>query len=730
MKQTNNNLIIISTRLPVTVEKKNGKLHYNKSSGGLATGLSSLPSGKTTWLGWPGISKEELTSNEISEATAKLKEMGCVPVFLNNKQIDNFYSGYCNSTLWPLFHYFVQRANYKSSYWTAYQSVNKLFTQATIKLADTNSNIWVHDYQLMLMPSMLRKSLKTNKIGFFMHTPFPSYEIFRLLPERESVLSGLLGANLIGFHTYDYVRHFLSSVLRILGLENSLGRIHLEDGTTVQTDAFPIGVDYKKFEQAGNNRLAKSTVKKLTKKSAGKKVILSVDRADYSKGIPERLDAYELFLKQNPEYHEKLNYIILAVPSREDIDEYQKLVTEIEQKINHINGRYGSLQWQPISYINQSVSFKELTSLYRVADIMLVTPLRDGMNLVAKEYIASTGKKSGVLILSELAGAATELLEAIQINPNDSKMVADSIKAALVMSPKEQKIRLSKMQNRVKRYSIETWASDFINKLDQTSNKKSSSKMPELSRQNMIKDYSQASQRLLLLDYDGTLKDFVATPDEKLARPDEQLLKTLEKLASNSKNRVVIISGRPKKILNKWFKSKNIELVAEHGAWHRNKSKWSQITSAKQNWKKPAIKILESFADRTPSALIEEKDFALVWHYREVLPELAYVREQELKNELKQLTADNHIGIFEGNKILEIKPTNLQKGVVVQKYLRESDWDFIVAIGDDYTDEDMFNVLSEPAYTINVGSGATEAGYQVKSVKDVRDLLKDMAKLS
>lgn len=714
----------------MTVEKKNGKLHYNKSSGGLATGLSSLPSGKTTWLGWPGISKEELTSNEISEATAKLKEMGCVPVFLNNKQIDNFYSGYCNSTLWPLFHYFVQRANYKSSYWTAYQSVNKLFTQATIKLADTNSNIWVHDYQLMLMPSMLRKSLKTNKIGFFMHTPFPSYEIFRLLPERESVLSGLLGANLIGFHTYDYVRHFLSSVLRILGLENSLGRIHLEDGTTVQTDAFPIGVDYKKFEQAGNNRLAKSTVKKLTKKSAGKKVILSVDRADYSKGIPERLDAYELFLKQNPEYHEKLNYIILAVPSREDIDEYQKLVTEIEQKINHINGRYGSLQWQPISYINQSVSFKELTSLYRVADIMLVTPLRDGMNLVAKEYIASTGKKSGVLILSELAGAATELLEAIQINPNDSKMVADSIKAALVMSPKEQKIRLSKMQNRVKRYSIETWASDFINKLDQTSNKKSSSKMPELSRQNMIKDYSQASQRLLLLDYDGTLKDFVATPDEKLARPDEQLLKTLEKLASNSKNRVVIISGRPKKILNKWFKSKNIELVAEHGAWHRNKSKWSQITSAKQNWKKPAIKILESFADRTPSALIEEKDFALVWHYREVLPELAYVREQELKNELKQLTADNHIGIFEGNKILEIKPTNLQKGVVVQKYLRESDWDFIVAIGDDYTDEDMFNVLSEPAYTINVGSGATEAGYQVKSVKDVRDLLKDMAKLS
>ena len=728
MKQTNDSLIIISTRLPVTVEKKNGKLHYNKSSGGLATGLSSLSSGRTNWLGWPGISKEELTSSEISEATAKLKEMGCVPVFLNNKQIDNFYSGYCNSTLWPLFHYFVQRANYKSSYWTAYQSVNKLFTQATIKLADANSNIWVHDYQLMLMPTMLRKSLKTNKIGFFMHTPFPSYEIFRLLPERESVLRGLLGANLIGFHTYDYVRHFLSSVLRILGLENSLGRIHLEDGTTVQTDAFPIGIDYKKFEQAGNNRLAKSTVKKLTKKAAGKKVILSVDRADYSKGMPERLDAYELFLKQNPEYHEKLNYIILAVPSREDIDEYQKLVTEIEQKISHINGKYGSLQWQPISYINQSVSFKELTSLYRVADIMLVTPLRDGMNLVAKEYIASTGKKSGVLILSELAGAATELLEAIQINPNDNKMVADSIKTALEMSPKEQKMRLSKMQNRVKRYSIETWASDFINKLDKTSNKKSSSKMPESSRLDMIKDYSQAIRRLLLLDYDGTLKDFVATPDEKLARPDESLLLTLEKLASNSKNRVVIISGRPKKILNKWFKSKNIELVAEHGAWHRNKSKWSKVTSAKQDWKKPAIKILESFADRTPSALIEEKDFAIVWHYREVLPELAYVRERELKNELKQLTVDNHIGIFEGNKILEIKPTNLQKGVVVQKYLREHDWDFIVAIGDDYTDEDMFNVLSEPAYTINVGSGATEAGYQVKSVKDVRDLLKDMAK--
>lgn len=712
----------------MTVEKKNGKLHYNKSSGGLATGLSSLPSGKTTWLGWPGISKEELTSSEISEATIRLKEMGCIPVFLNNKQIDNFYSGYCNSTLWPLFHYFVQRANYKSSYWTAYQSVNKLFAQATIKLANVNSNIWVHDYQLMLMPSMLRKSLKTNKIGFFMHTPFPSYEIFRLLPERESVLRGLLGSNLIGFHTYDYVRHFLSSILRILGLENSLGRIHLEDGTTVQTDAFPIGIDYKKFEQAGNNRLAKSTVKKLTKKAAGKKVILSVDRADYSKGMPERLDAYELFLKQNPEYHEKLNYIILAVPSREDIDEYQKLVTEIEQKISHINGKYGSLQWQPISYINQSVSFKELTSLYRVADIMLVTPLRDGMNLVAKEYIASTGKKSGVLILSELAGAATELLEAIQINPNDNKMVADSIKTALEMSPKEQKMRLSKMQNRVKRYSIETWASDFINKLDKTSNKKSSSKMPESSRLDMIKDYSQAIRRLLLLDYDGTLKDFVATPDEKLARPDESLLLTLEKLASNSKNRVVIISGRPKKILNKWFKSKNIELVAEHGAWHRNKSKWSKVTSAKQDWKKPAIKILESFADRTPSALIEEKDFAIVWHYREVLPELAYVRERELKNELKQLTVDNHIGIFEGNKILEIKPTNLQKGVVVQKYLREHDWDFIVAIGDDYTDEDMFNVLSEPAYTINVGSGATEAGYQVKSVKDVRDLLKDMAK--
>ena len=724
-------MIVVSSRLPVTVSKINGKISFKSSAGGLATGLSSVvKKNNMLWIGWPGIASDDLTIKEQAEITKSLAEKNCVPVFLTQEQIDLYYSGYCNSTLWPLFHYFLQRSEHSDKYWQAYEKVNKIFAKTVAKHSSVSQKIWVQDYQLMLLPELIRKKIGKAKIGFFLHTPFPSYEIFRLLPERERLLNGLLGADLIGFHTYDYVRHFLGSALRTLGQESNLGEISLkEQNRVVQVDSFPIGIDYERYANSSKPRSAKAAVRRLAEINSDSKLVLSIDRADYSKGIPERLDAIEQFLIENPEAHGKVNFLMLAVPSRENVEAYKELVQEIEQKVSHLNGKYGQVGWMPVSYLNQSVSFEELGALYNLADVMLVTPLRDGMNLVCKEYIAAKRRKPGVLVLSELAGAASELLEVIKVNPYDMYSTARGIKQALEMPVKEQRQRMKAMQKRVSTYNIQKWAKDFVDQLsDKPDKNKDSKQLDKNYSKSIIDDYKNATSRLFLLDYDGTLKDFVNTPEEAKAKPDDELIRLLKKLASDKKNKVVIISGRRKIALKRWFKAIPVELVAEHGGWVRQIDKWQKTVFKASSWKKQLVPVLEKYTEKTPSSVLEVKDFSLVWHYRKVAPELAYVRKEEIKNELEHMVGKLGVEIHEGNKVLEVKPSGLNKGTITQRLFAEHDWDFVLCAGDDYTDEDMFKALPESSkiHTIKVGSSATSAKRMVFSVKQFKEFLESL----
>ncbi len=728
MSDLTKNLMIISTRLPVSVSKQDGILEFTPSSGGLATGLASIEkSDDSIWVGWPGIASDDLTLSDKKAITDELKKYRCRPVFLTQRQVDNFYSGYSNTTLWPLFHYFPNQAEYSIEYWNIYKEVNQKFANEAIKFTIKNTKFWVHDYQLMLVPKMLRQTQENAIIGFFLHTPFPSFEIFRLLPEREELLRGLLGANLVGFHTYDYVRHFLSSVLRIVGFESTLGVIKI-GSRFVQTDAFPIGIDYRKFARGPKNHGVKKILRSFDLFEDRAKVILTIDRADYSKGIPARLDAFELFLRDNPEYHGKVVFVLLAVPSRGEVEAYQELRSIIEQKVSRINGEFASVDWSPITYRYQSLPFDEVCALYALADVMLVTPHRDGMNLVAKEFVASKHNDKGVLILSETAGVATELTEAILVNPNNIPLVAKSIKTALSMPVKEQKQRMQKMQARISEYTVEKWANDFIAELYNSANEQFHN--PKVLKDQHLKillaDYKKASRRLILLDYDGTLKGFVSSPDARLGRPTSQVKKLLRNLTKDKRNKVVIVSGRPRNTLISFFNNKDLGLIAEYGGWIFDAGHWIKSSVTAKKWKKDIKPILEQYASRTPGSEVEEKDFSLVWHYRRASPDLSYVRKEELKMELRDLLDQGNIDVFEGNKIIEIKPKRMHKGALVTEMIAKETWDFILAIGDDYTDEDMFNALPSRSYSINVGTGQTQARYQLHDVQDVLHLISNL----
>ena len=464
--------IIISNRLPVQLQISNGGITAIPSVGGLATGMKSVHSGGDgLWIGWSGLTDEDIPKSLAPKIDQALAEHGCSKVGLTQSDIDGFYFGFSNRTIWPLFHYFMEYTEFELDFWEVYKSVNQKFADAILEKSDADDVIWVHDYQLMLVPQMVKEKRPDATIGFFLHIPFPSNEIFRTMPWREEVLWGLLGSDLIGFHTYDYERHFLSAVRRLLGLEVSFNDIFVEN-RVVKVDSFPMGIDYKKFHEAAKKKEGTKQKSDLQKKldshkasAPGTKLILSIDRLDYSKGIAKRINAFEYFLNKYPEYKEKVRLIILAVPSRSNVPQYQVLKKEIDELVGRINGELATINWTPIWYFYRSLPFENLIDLYTSSDIAWLTPLRDGMNLVAKEYIATRTDKTGVLILSEMAGSAYEMNEALLINPNNFEEQADTLKAAITMPEEEQASRIDFLQKRLKRYNVEVWANLFMDTL-------------------------------------------------------------------------------------------------------------------------------------------------------------------------------------------------------------------------------------------------------------------------
>jgi len=498
----------------------------------------------------------------------------------------------------------------------------------------------------------------------------------------------------------------------------------------VKVDAFPMGIDYERYSGAIIKPEVKKRLTTIRKKVGNRKVIISIDRLDYTKGIIQRLEAFDLFLSQNPEYKEKVTLILVAVPSRTGIEDYMDLRKQLEGLVGRINGEHGVLGWVPVWYLYRFLPFERLVALYNIADVALVTPLRDGMNLIAKEFIATKADGKGVLILSEMAGAASELGEAIIVNANNKEAIIGAIKAALEMSIEEQNERNRLMQKRISRYTVTRWVHDFVESLSnvkKTRRELSVRKLTVPTRENLVNEYKKSSKRLFLLDYDGTLVGFAGRPEK--AGPDEKLLALLKALTAEPKNNVVIISGRDKATLNYWLGGFRASLIAEHGAWIKEKdNEWQTIEPLRNDWKDTIRPILELYTDRTPGSSIEEKDYSLVWHFRRSDPELAYLRSQELRDAVLNLTANLDIGVFEGSKILEVKNIGISKGQAAELWLAKQDWDFVFAAGDDYTDEDLFAVLPADAYSIKVGYSISKARFNLDSVHELRLLLEELIK--
>lgn len=725
-------IFIVSNRLPVTIEDSQGELALKASTGGLATAVGAFYKNSVEkWIGWPG----PVPRHRQSEVQSRLEgEFSCVPVFLSDRIVERYYEGFSNKTVWPLFHGFQSYAKYSSSEWEAYVEANQRFLQVLDGLLRPGDKVWIHDYQLLMLPGLLRQRHPHVNSGFFLHIPFPPYEVLRLLPQHKDILRSLLSADLIGFHTNDYARAFTNGVHRALGLQDRMGQIAVGDRVV---DAFvhPLGIDFEKFSTAAaelDPASSAQVAETVPSTEPGMKLIFSVSRLDYTKGIPQSLVSLERVLERRPDLIGKMAYVLVVVPSREKVDRYAHLKRELDELVGRINSRFGQVGWTPIRYIYRSLSFEELVSLYKQADVALVTPLRDGMNLIAKEYIATRNDERGVLILSEMAGAAKELLESLVVNPNSKEDISDAIIQALEMDEAEQASRMKALRERLIENPVENWGQEFMSRLQECgvdgARQALSERLTGERLDQLVPRAEVEGRRLYILDYDGTLMPLMNDPNKVV--PDRALLDFLARLHSRPGDDVVVLSGRARADLESWLAHTGVTLAAEHGSWVKKgaDSPWrGTLDRLSTRWKADVRKVLETFSDRIPGSHIEEKAYSLVWHYRRADAESADVAAKDLVFSLLATIGESPVRIVPGHKSIEVRAIGIGKGYFVGKELDLSKYDFIFAAGDDLTDEDLFAALPESAIKVKVGPGFSKARYRVQSHFELRRLLEQIA---
>jgi trehalose 6-phosphate synthase/phosphatase len=722
-----NRLLIVSNRLPITARVEHDALQLQPATGGLATGLGPWHAkSHGLWIGWPG---DVSGFSEVQRDTLanELRARAIVPVHLSREDIEQYYHGFSNRVLWPLFHYLIDRVPVDASGWEAYRRVNEIFADVVVREYRADDTIWVHDYQLMLVPTLVRERLPNARIGFFLHIPFPSSEVFRILPWRRDVLRGLLGADLLGFHTFAYMRHFLASLLHVDSVEADIDCVHVGD-RDVKLGVFPMGIDTVQFATLARDADVIAQAENIRRDAGGRKILLGVDRLDYTKGIPRRLQAVERLLARDTRLCDSVRYIQVAVPSRGEMDSYQKFKRQVEQGVGRINGACGTLRSTPVHYIQRCLSMRELVALYRAADVMLVTPLRDGMNLVAKEFVASRGDEDGILVLSEFAGAAAELDGALTVNPYDVEAVADSIQRALLMPVGERRARMKTLLRRVREHDVHIWARGFLQELDarRPSLPSPSVVRPEPSLMTAIARARQTGGVRLLLDYDGTLVPLARSPE--LASPDDDILDLLERLAACPELQVEIVSGRPRETVALWFGHLPITLWAEHGFWYRSRpeEEWRAATTVAAAWMARIRPILEQFTVSTPGSRLEIKSAAMAWHFRGSQRDFGGRQAHELRMLLGDALSNQPVEVLEGKKVIEVRFRGISKAVLALDRHAAPTPRTIVAFGDDRTDEDLFRALPRSSITVSVGRRLMGARYHVESHHAVRQLLRTL----
>ncbi|CAO3613141.1 unnamed protein product [Mucor hiemalis] len=685
----------------------------------LYSGIQSL--GKkyeTVHIGWTGPIKEQKTREKIApeklalEDKVKLQSLlwetgRIVPIFLDKKSSQGHYEGYCKEVLWPVFHYLVQSSSEDSRiekrHWDDYVAVNRQFADTVINRYQPNDIIFVNDYHLLLVPEMIREKLPDAAIGIFIHATFPSSEIFRCLQTRNKILQGMLGANLVGFQTYSYARHFISSCTRVLGCETTqVGVSH--NGTTVSVGAFPIGVDSNRVNRFSKQPGVKPKMDAIRDMYAGKKIIVGRDKLDSTKGILQKLHSFEAFLKAFPEWQNKVVLIQVATPTHGD---HSKLESKISEAVSHINGTYGSLEFTPVHYYYQDIDRDEYYALLSVADLALITCSRDGMNTTSYEYILCQHNKSdhGQLILSEFAGTAGSLGAAILVNPWDYADVARNIAEALTMPIEEKITRHEKLYSHVTSHTAEFWAHSFVKQLVSVSEQQDlqSHATPTLDTKKLVQDYKSAKKRIMFFDYDGTLTPIVSVPSE--AKPPPNMLKALQVLCDDPKNIVWVVSGRDQTVLDEWLGSniKNIGLSAEHGCYIKpnGSNNWkSVVDDLDMSWKNDVVEIFDYYTERTQGSFVEHKKSSITWHYRLADVEYGAFQAKECQNHLENAIVSKYpVEILVGKKNLEVRPMSINKGEIVKRILASNpDTNLVLCAGDDKTDEDMFRALSSAHY--------------------------------
>lgn len=722
-------ILIVSNRLPVRLEKQEGKWVAEPASGGLVTALSGVRDEiNFRWIGWPGVAVPE---EEQDEVRMLLREtLNFEPVFLTDQEISHFYDGFSNSVLWPLFHYLPGRVDFDLPYWDVYKTVNEKFADTIAKSAGKNDLVWVHDYHLFLVPQLLRDRKPTLRTGFFLHIPFPTSELFRLLPVRKEILAGVLGADLIGFHTHDYSRHFSRSCARLLGAEPGPTEIEWNE-RKVAIGTYPIGINAKSFIETLQKDDTAKKRKFLTEQYAGKKLILGIDRGDYSKGLPHKLRAYERFLEQHPEWKNKVVLLQVAIPSRMDVKEYQTLKSEVDELVGRINGKFNTPSWSPIQYMAQEIPFHEMCALYERADVMMVTPVRDGMNLVAMEYSACQRERHGTLILSEFAGVARMLGGSLFVNPFDADATADTLAQALTMDKPQRAQRALQNYRYVRDFNSLGWAKRYLRDLG-TGSIGSGNPPEDLQSEffSLKREFSRAYKRLVLLDYDGTLVPFSAKPGE--AAPPDKVINLLTQLSKNEKNEVYLISGRSSDDLQNWFGDLPIGLSAEHGLYvrHPGQKEWTQRQEIQTDWMDEIERTIRDYVRQTPGSHFERKNASVAWHYREADEQFGEWQALELITHLDDILTNLPVSVLQGHKVVEIRPQGIDKGALAREIFEKSEADglSVICVGDDRTDEDMFAVLPHWAWTCRVGKHvSTNARFFLENPEEVLETLEDIS---
>jgi trehalose 6-phosphate synthase/phosphatase len=711
------------------------------SAGGLAAALRAVR-GDAVWIGWPGTVVPE---DRQPAATKQLAADNLVPIYLSADEEEDFYGRVCNDTLWPLLHYFGDRLRLTPEAWQHYVQVNERFADAILERSGPDSRVWVHDFHLMLVPAMLRRRAPRLSVGFFLHTPFPSSEVYRLLPAREQVLRGLLGADYVSFQVGDYARHFRSSCLRILGIDSQPDAIEM-NGRRVGIGVDPIGIDTEGFREVLADPETARLLDQLEEQYAGRRLVLGVERLDYTKGIQQKLLAFERLLEQDPTLARTITMLQVLVPSRLESPEYRQQRDEIELLIARINGRFGQPGVTPVEYLHRNLSKPGLVALYRRADVMMVTPLRDGMNLVAHEFVLCQaepglpGRWRGSLLLSELAGSAQVLPGALLVNPWDVDGLVERLAFALELDLPERRRRLETMAKRVEALDCRKWADGFLTRLGRFSRRDRRRKPPpdvdgEI-RERIVRRFRRARARSIMLDYDGTLREIEPHPD--LAIPTREIRQLLRDLAAVPGTEVHIVSGRRRRNLESWFGQLPIHLCAEHGYLARRPGEeWRTLLELDLTWMRPIERLLRRVAADVPGAHVERKACSVAWHYREAELEYGSWRAHELLNDLGQHLAGAPAEVLLGHRVIEVRARGVDKGLYVRDVFPEGkeSWRFVMGLGDDRTDHDLLDALPPGSVAGHVGGllpstrsdGGPREHVHVVGPGEVRALLRELA---